>query len=100
MIADAIKEVNEYLRIKESIGDIESFLKLDDSIYNMISNGWIEKDGANGQRAIEICNRIKRRDIYTFCGEVHIPNAMKDKLTDLDMVKVDIVTRQSTDGQV
>ncbi|KAL6848319.1 hypothetical protein ACP4OV_022447 [Aristida adscensionis] len=73
MLVDALVEANDYLGISLHANDPEDFWKLDDTIIKSIEtapNNELEK-------AKEIIQRIRRRELYKFCNQYSVP---KEKL--------------------
>lgn len=57
MIADAILESKDLIKISQALQDVEEYLKLDDSIYN-----WLRCNGNSKSKMI--IDRIQRRNFY------------------------------------
>ncbi|XP_066305950.1 uncharacterized protein [Miscanthus floridulus] len=90
MLVDALIEANDYLGISLHAHDPEDFWKLDDTIIKSIEtapNNELEK-------AKEIIQRIRRRELYKFCNQYSVP---KDKLEHFQNITAqDIVCSQKS----
>ena len=69
MICDILHIVDPYLKISSSINNPEEFSKITDSILDVIA---FLPEWANVIKAIELLNRMKKRDIYKCVDEVTI----------------------------
>jgi len=74
MIVDALSEAASHLKIRERIQGSADFMKLDDTILKQIE--LYEGSDAGMARARDIIGRLKRRDIYTCCGDVVVPKSV------------------------
>ncbi|CAO2174304.1 unnamed protein product [Urochloa humidicola] len=90
MLVDALIEANDYLGISLHANDPEDFWKLDDTIIKSIETA----PNSELEKAKEIIQRIRRRELYKFCNEYSVP---KDKLEHFKNVTAqDIVCSQKS----
>ncbi|CAO2204958.1 unnamed protein product [Urochloa humidicola] len=90
MLVDALIEANDYLGISLHANDPEDFWKLDDTIIKSIETA----PNSELEKAKEIIQRIRRRELYKFCNEYSVP---KDKLEHFKNVTAqDIVCSQES----
>jgi len=83
MVVDALRAANPVLKILDKIWDAEEFVKLDDTILKQIeyydrSNPWWrlgDEDDSHMLKAQSIIQRMRKRDLYKYCGECVIPTS-------------------------
>ena len=66
MISDILTLIDPVLKMSDSISSPEDYIKYTDSILDIIE---FLPDDENINKALQILNRIKCRDLYIFCGE-------------------------------
>ena len=64
MYADALKKADSFLKITDSINDMEKFIRLNDSIFNIIELSSEPKL----QESKELIKQIRQRKLYKFIG--------------------------------
>lgn len=84
MIVDCLKIANKDLNIIDSIEDMSKFYKIDDSILKIIEYLDIPETNI-------ILDRIKKRDLYDFIGEIKLTTDTEINLEKLNINKLDIV---------
>jgi deoxynucleoside triphosphate triphosphohydrolase SAMHD1 len=75
MVVDALEEAADYLGIKEKLNDPDDFMQLDDTLLKRLE--WYEGDDPRMRTARDIVQKIRRRDIYTLCGDIVVPHRVR-----------------------
>ncbi|KAI9078055.1 hypothetical protein K1719_039980 [Acacia pycnantha] len=92
MVADALIEANNYLKISSRIQNPSEYWKLDDTIIKTIETS----PDIELKEARELIMRLRRRNLYQFCNEYAVP---KDELENFKKVTAqDIVCSQNNGG--
>ena len=81
MVVDALLEANSALKISDKVFDVKEFVKLDDSLLDIIENWEIlshmlqpnPEDLHSLKCAQEIVQKLRRREIYKYVSEFQVP---------------------------
>ena len=89
MVKDVLILANDYYNFTSAIHNPEEYLKLDDGILNTIENFQYEQNvSAKLLQASQIVNRLRKREIYNFVGEILIPKNCEEMIPKIKIAEI------------